>query len=112
MRCPSKLVELWGPPHVVDGQCVGSSETRGFGVCLDPWAWLIFECTRGDSEGTSDALMSCGLYYGPSEGTPCACLVLSPDDERGTAVPASVCRAYSDTQPGEARCVNASWEEL
>ena len=93
--------------------CVGLSEERTFGVCLfeprDGLWGLVADCDRGRPDYNRATIATCSDFY----DEPCVCMTTTPWrvgwTERGAAMPASLCRDYSNLQRG-VECLKFDWE--
>lgn len=92
-------------------QCVGVSDTRGFGMCV----WSATYCREPLDPEDPDEVAAwqywqdlCREGY---DGEPCACLVLEPQEgrQRGYYTLRTACLAYAAAHPGRASCREASW---
>lgn len=98
--CPIARTDSWigGLPP----DCVGLSDTRGYGVCR----LSLPSCARDNT------LEGCLDYYGDA----CVCMLLSPspsaDMGRGFTVFASGCRQYRAQFPDSVQCMDENWQVL
>lgn len=94
-------------------RCFGISDARAYGVCVPQATMAMFPialvCERSDAARSTQLIEICEAYF----GEPCACLTPTDRaDERtewGPAIPARVCRDYTNLQPG-VECVDVDWE--
>lgn len=91
----------------MNGWCIGTSDTRAFGVC----AYDRERCGPNHTIGEFNICMS---NYG---GQPCACMVLKPvpdgiSSEGGYMVLGSACQAYQAIYPDGVECRRLDWSEL
>ncbi|RLB46656.1 MAG: hypothetical protein DRJ42_27170 [Deltaproteobacteria bacterium] len=89
--------------------CVGRSEERGVGVCVDSPG---FAAVRTRTDTIDGSLEFCNTQF----DAPCALLVMRHDDgsfwETASATVEQSCRLYASLYPDDFACVGADWVPL